>query len=291
MKPTKHTNALLISLLLVSSGYACKADTVKCNSDSTSLEVTLSCDKTEFIQGESIDVLIKIKNNTNDTISISPKHYLYDYNSDSTFSNGGRGIIIIPPFENYYYMLDPSDWLLFLGRMDLTTFTLKPGNYEYYTSASLSNKKYLSNKINIKVNAVPDTLESAFNNLKYDKKNWTTIETAEKHLEKYKYNFYATKFYRRVFDYGYYYNAIQNKDEAKDYRERAIKLYKEYILRFPNTSIAYGSFPVIMFNYADNQSLVEEILKSLKQNQPDCKLLVVLRNQSWYKKQLIQLLN
>ena len=175
--------------------------------------------------------------------------------------------------------------------MDFITHTLRPGNYEYYISASLGNKKYQSNRINIKINPVPDSLKPAFNDLKYDLKNNITFETAEERLEKYEYNFYATKFYRREFGYGYYYNAIQNKDDAKDYRERAIKLYKEYILRFPNTSIAYGLFQVIMFNYTDNQLLVAEILKSLKQNQPDCKLLDVLRHQSWYKQQLIQLLN
>jgi hypothetical protein len=256
--------------------HNCKAHNIEYSSDSTDLEVNLSCDKTEFIQGESIDVLVKIRNTTKDTISITPKHHLNYYHTDSTFSNGERGAIIIPPSENYYYMIDPSDWLFFMGRMDLTTFSLKPGNYEYYMSASLNNEKYLSNKLNIKVNPVPDTLQQIFNELKYEKNKMYNVDTDEILLTKYKDSFYAENFYIRVLNYDDYY---RKKDGGRHYDERVIKLIKEFILKFPNNSHTTGYFNILLNNYSDNQVTIEEILKSLKQNKPDCKLLEVLRNQ------------
>jgi hypothetical protein len=77
----------------------------------------------------------------------------------------------------------------------------------------------------------------------------------------------------KVFGYGFYYNAIQNKDEFRDYRDKAINLYREFILKYPNSSNAYSHFQVIMYNYKDNALLVNEILSSLNYNQPNCKLL------------------
>lgn len=255
------------------------------------LEIQISCEKEEFIQGESIDILIKINNNTNDTISVSPKYYLYDLNSDSTFTSSERGIFMVPPMEDYYYLLDPSEWLLFMGRMDISTFTLKSGNYAFYMSASLSNEKYLSNKLIINVNPVPDSLQKIFNDLKYDKNSLTTIESAEQLLEKNKNTFYEINFYRKVFNFSSYYYAIQNKDNAKDYRKKAVKLHIDFILKYPNTSTAYESFRLIMSNYTDNQTLIEDILTSLKKNQSDCKLLEVLGHNPYLSDNIKNLLN
>jgi len=269
----------------------------------TDLEIELSCDKTEFIQGESIDVLVKITNNTNNTFRMRPpKHYIYDFNKDSTFtSQFGNGLIEIPPSGNYYYMLEPTSYLVFCG-IDFSTHTLKPGNYEYYLSLFLGKEEFLSNKINIKVNPVPDSLVVAFNNLRYDPNEPYAIETHEEYAEKYietykgyiemyKGTFYEQQYFFKLLVHPYFNSAIRNKDDAKDYREEAIKLNKEFILKYPNTSHAYGLFQVIMFNYTDNQALVEEILTSLKNNQPECKLLEVLRNQPGYlHKQLKHLL-
>lgn len=250
------------------------------------LKIELCCDKTEFIQGESIDLLIKIRNNTIDTINIGlPKHFLYDVVKDSTFSKNighSHSSLFIPSFGTYYFILDPSDWQIFPERMDHSTLTLKPGNYEYYVSGSLNRKKYISNKLKINVKPVPDSLKKAFNDLMFKENNFTTLESAEQLLAKYKGTFYEKRFYRKVFGFNSYYYAIQNKKDAKDYRKKAVNLYKEFILKFPNNSLAYGEFQVIMFNYADNQTLVEEILTSLKNNQPECKLLEVLRNQPEY---------
>jgi hypothetical protein len=92
---------------------ASKTNTV--NSLNDNLKIELVCDKTEFIQGESIDILIKITNNKPDTITVIPKYYLNDLNSDSTFKHNGSAIGILPPYGTYYYMLDPADWYLFLA--------------------------------------------------------------------------------------------------------------------------------------------------------------------------------
>jgi hypothetical protein len=243
------------------------------------LKIELVCDKTEFIQGESIDILIKITNNKPDTITVKPEYYLNDLNSDSTFKHNGGGICILPPFGTCYYMLDPADWILFFGRLDFTTHSLLPGNYNFFSSLENDKQKYLSNKINIKIHPVPDSLIQAFNDLRRYPHEMQTIENAKNNLEKYKSTFYEKKFYGPLIYNGNYQNAVKNKADFGNYRDEALSLYKEFILKFPNSSIASGLFRIIMYNYADNQALVGEIITSLKINQPDCKLLEVLRNQ------------
>jgi hypothetical protein len=164
--------------------------------------------------------------------------------------------------------------------MDFTTTSLVPGNYTFFSSVENYNQKYLSNKINIKIHPVPDSLVQAFNDLKrYPHDEIQTIEKVKKNLEKYKGTFYEKKFYRRLLYDVNYQNAIKNKADFGNYRDEALNLYKEFIMKFPNSSNASVLFGIIMYNYADNQALVGEIISSLKINQPDCKLLEVLRNQ------------
>lgn len=249
------------------------------NSLNDNLKIELVCDKTDFIQGESIDILIKIINNKPDTIIVKPQYYLNDLNSDSTFKHYGGGVFILPPYGTCYYMLDPADGLLFFGRMDFTTHSLVPGNYTFFSSVENDNQKYLSNKINIEIDPVPDSLVQAFNDLKRYPNEVQTIENAKNNLEKYKGTFYEKKYYVPLIYNGNYQNAVQNKTGFGNYRDEALRLLKEFIIKFPSSSIAAGLFRVIMYNFADNQALVEEILTLLKNNQPDCKLLEVLRNQ------------
>lgn len=255
------------------------SNTNTANSLNDNLKIELVCDKTEFIQGESIEILIKITNNKPDTITVIPKYYLDDLNSDSTFTHNGGGICILPPYGTCYYMLDPADWLLFFGRMDFTTTSLVPGNYIFFSSAEYNNQKYLSNKINIKIHPVPDSLVQAFNDLKQYPHEMQTIEKAKENLEKYESTFYEKKFYSRLLFSINYQNAVKNKADFGNYRDEALSLYKEFIMKFPDSSISSGLFRIIMYNYADNHALVVEILTYLNINQPDCKLLEVLRNQ------------
>ena len=66
----------LFCFTIIFYGFAhCQAEDNKTTHND--LKIELSCNKTEFIQGESIDLLIKIKNNLSDTINIDvPRHYL-----------------------------------------------------------------------------------------------------------------------------------------------------------------------------------------------------------------------
>ena len=280
---------LVVLIFLLTFGFTClQAQSYENDSSLIThklivLDIEISCDKIEFIQGESINILVKIKNNSSDTLRISKhKYYFFDFDKDSTFSNYyDRGIVDISPFGTYYYMVEPLSYLFFRG-IDLSTYTLKPGNYDYYLSKFLGKKEYVSNKINIIVNSIPDSLLQAFNDLIFIPNNPRSIETAEQLLTKYKGTFYEENYYEKVMSYPVYDNAIQNKVEAKEYRTKAVNLYKEFILKFPNSTRAYLSFNKIMYNYENNQFLIEDILISLKNSQPECKLLEVLKNKPEY---------
>lgn len=80
------------------------------------LEIVISCDKTEFIQGQLIDILVNIKNNSNDTIALPPfDQYLYSYKDAKTYkgdSMGSRlGSAHIPPFQEMMFIFDPLQFI------------------------------------------------------------------------------------------------------------------------------------------------------------------------------------
>lgn len=284
---------ILFTFILIYSLPHLKAQSAESDSSLNiqDLILEISCEKTEFIQGERINILIKTINKTEETVRVFPNNYLYNKENGSTSKHSFDQGIIIPPLEKYYLFIEPAAWMMFLGSIDSAN-SLKPGNYEFYVTTTYSNTKYESNIIIIVVNPVPDSLLQAYNDLKYIPDQPRSIETSEKLLEKYKGSFYEERFYDQVFGNGFYYNAIKNKEDFKDYRNKAINLYREFILKYPNSSNAYSQFRVIMYNYKDNALLVNEILSSLNYNQPNCKLLEILRNQQdYFYKEIKYLLN
>ncbi len=254
------------------------------------LEIQISCEKDEYIQGESIDILAKIKNNTLDTLIFSLRHYIKNFDTDSTFSSQSNKNIYLQPLGKYYFMLDPTNYIFFVG-IDFPSMTLKPGYYEYYLSCILDRGEFFSNKINIKVNTVPDSLKAIFKELVFDPNKEYSLQVSLEQAERYVGSFYEQQFYFNLLTNSDYYYALQDKSEFNNYREQVLELNKKFILKYPNSTLSFRLFQRIMHNYAANQKLVEEILISLKNSQPDCKLLEVLRNRPEYlNKQITHLL-
>ena len=281
MKPKNWLFLFIYPLIFITPSLKAQYEENDSTLQIQDLVIEISCNKTEFIQGEPIDILIKIFNNSNDTVNIYLNHYLVNIKNGSTSKHSFDRGITIHPLKKCYLFIDPAAWMMFLGSID-SAHSLKPGNYKFYVTTTYSNTKYESNKIILVVNPVPDSLLQAYNDLKYIPDQPRSIETSEKLLDKYKGSFYEKRFYDQVFGSGFYFYAIQNKEEYKNYRDKAVKLYREFILKYPNSSNAYSNFRVIMYNYKDNASLVNEILASLYYNQPNCKLLEILRNQQDY---------
>jgi hypothetical protein len=286
----------IVSICLLALGHIslqanCSAiDSTVTKEEFSDFEIQLSCNKEEFIQGESVDIFAKIKNNTSDILIIELKHYIKNLDSDSTFSNRSNKYVHLPPFGNYYFMLDPIDYIVF-GSIDFSSMTLKPGHYEYYLSCLIDEEEYFSNKISININSVPDSLKQDFQELVFNPSKEHSSEVSLELAERYKGTFYEQQFYFRLLTNNVYYYALQDKAEFKNYREQALELNKEFILKFPNSTLSYRLFNRIMHNYTANQTLVEEILSGLKTNYPECTLLKALRNQPEYlNKQIIHLL-
>jgi len=262
------------------------------------LSIKISCDKPEIIQGEYIDVLVKVTNKTNKMITMgAPKHYLYDYNNDLIYTNHfGEGRVQVKILENesYYFLLDPQGYLMFKGK-DFSTNTFPPGSYDYYVSLFVGGKEIRSNKINLKVKPVPDSLKQAYDALRFYKQydpNKNYLLEAENKFMKYKGTYYQKEFLYNLLNTYTYMDAIQNKKNAVIFRKKATKLYKEFILKYPNASQAYYLFSLIMNNFKENNNLVSSILSILKANGQKSKLLMVLRHQPEYmNKQIKHLLN
>jgi hypothetical protein len=258
------------------------------------LSIEISCDKPEIIQGEYIDILVKVINKTNKTITMgAPNHYLYDYTNGLIYTNHfgeGHVQIDIPANGSFYFLLDPQGYLMFKGK-DFSTNTFPAGSYDYYLSLFIGEKEIKSNNIKINVKPVPDSLKSDFDKFKYIPGRYFTVEDYEKLYEEHKGTFYEKEFLDKLLCTYSYMEAIQNKEKAVVFREKATKLYKEFILKYPNTSQAYYLFSLIMNNFKANNNLVSNILSILKANDPKSKLLVVLRHEPEYmNKQIKQFL-
>ncbi len=259
------------------------------NKNDSSIEI--ESNKTEYIQGESIDVILKIKNNTNENYEIAwPKNYLLNLDKNKTFTGQFSSEIPmeLPPKNNYYFFDNPEGFVL--SGTDPSTNILPPGNYEYYASLEIGNNKYISNKINFKINPVSASLQPALNELRFVPGKSHTIKDYELLAEKYKGTVYERIFLRKLIHNSWFTFAIQNKNEYKIYREKAIKLYKKFILSYPDTYDAYSIIAVFMSNYNANKIIIDDILKTLIKDKPNCKLLEVLRNQPDYMNKQIKYL-
>jgi hypothetical protein len=160
------------------------------------LSIEISCNKPNFIQGEFINVQVKITNNTNRSIKTdAPKYYIHNSKNDSTYSNQhGYGYIIIPPQSTYYFLLDPQQNLIFSG-IDFSTHTLFPGSYNFYLSLTANKEYAISNKIHIKIEPVPDSLKSDFDKLKFTPGRINTVEDYERLYEEQRVHIMKKNFY------------------------------------------------------------------------------------------------
>jgi hypothetical protein len=249
------------------------------------LSIEISCDKAEIIQGESLDILAKIKNNSDHDIKIgSTKHYLYDLNSDSLRINNfdPHSIIEIPAHVQFSFFIDPLHYIAYNGNgivPGYPWFYWYAGNYDYYIDISGGSNQIKSNKIHIIVNPVPDSLLQAFEELKdYVRKaktgrEWKTL------LEKHRGSYYEKEFYYRYLTSSECSGNLGTNEK------------KEFVIRYPNTALSYSIFNSLVDNYNNNKDQIEDILNHLKINAPSSKLLMVLRNRPDYmNKPIIHLL-
>ncbi len=259
------------------------------------ITVKISNSNPEIIQGKSIDICVKIENNTNNIIRLStPKQFLYDILRDSLItSKYGHGVIDIAPHSTYYNLINPLHYIAHNGNSIVPGypwFYWYTGDYDYYISYFLGKNKFVSNRIRLKINPVPDSLDISFNKLKDHVGEKTLTATNEELFQKSKYTFYEKEYFYKLLRNHDYWAAIQNKKNVQHYREMAKKLFKEFIIKYPNSADAYNLFKIVMYNFNDNKSLIEDILKTLIKDKPNCKLLEVLRNQPDYLNKQIKYL-
>ena len=262
--------------------------------DVNDLTVELACDNTNIIQGKPFNIIAKVHNNTNKPIEIdAPIHYLFDFSKDSIYTNqygAGRFGIQIPPQGNYSQFYDPQDYLVYNG-IDFSSHTLYPSTYEYHISYFLGKDEFLSNTLRLNILPVPDSLQTVFDKLKYIPGKPHSMEDFENFYKDYKDSFYGAEFMYKLLRTFKFIDAIRNID-ALEYREEALKLNQEFINRYPDTKYAYTLLQTLILSYSDNKILVEEIIKTLQREKPECKLLEILKNQpSYLNKKINYLLN
>jgi len=249
----------------------------------TVLEIEISCDRTEYLQGEFITIVEKIKNNTSENIILGPpKHYLHDIDRDSLITSVyEHGILEIPANSQNDFFINPLGVLNYKDSGIIPSYPWYywyPGNYEYYISEFIDGKEYRSNKIKIKINPVPDSLLEGFNELKLRREK-ISIAKDQLLLNKYKGSYYEKEFYYKLLtDFGYFDNI----------NEENSKLYAEFIIKYPNTYFSYKIIDHLSSYYEKNKALVDSILIELKTKSPTCKLLEVLKHQPEYMNKQIK---
>lgn len=247
------------------------------------LKIEIYSDKTEYLQGEFINIVEKIKNNTNENINLGqPKHYLYDIDRDSMITSiYGNGSVEILAISQNNFFINPLGAVNYkdIGVIpSYPWFYWYPGNYEYYLSQFIDGKEYRSNKIKIKINPVPDSLLEEFNTLKSQDEK-ISIEKARTLLNKYKGSYYEKEFYYRLLtNFGYF----DNINEANS------QLYEEFIIQYPDNDFSYKILNYLSNYYEKNKTLVDRIIESLKTKSPNSKLLMVLKNEPDYMNKKIK---
>ncbi len=247
------------------------------------LEIEIYSDKTEYLQGEFINIVEKIKNNTNENINLGqPKHYLYDIDRDSMITSvyGNGSVEILANSQNNFF-INPLGAVNYkdIGVIpSYPWFYWYPGNYEYYLSQFIDGKEYRSNKIKIKINPVPDSLLEEFNTLKSNDEK-ISIEKSRMLLNKYKGSYYEKEFYYKLLtDFGYF----DKINEANS------QLYEEFIIKYPDNDFSYKILNYLSNYYEKNKALVNHIIERLKTKSPNSKLLIVLKNQPDYMNKQIK---
>lgn len=267
------------------------------------LQINIESDKSEYIKGQLIDILVRIKNNTNETVKLYPaEHHLYSYEESKTINSTRNTVeytyLTIPPHQEYVYLVNP---LKFINHKNedkgllpgLPWYYWPEGSYEYYVSYKLNNVVYTSNKIFLVIKSVPDSLILAFEDLKDNINNPPNFnpltyrtDRYEVLFEKYQGTFYEKEFSSKLLTNWNYTYAIANKKEAEILRERAMELYKEFILKYPSTEAAFY-YLINLYSYRDkgNENLLKEISSSLSSNKAADRLFQVLHNQKeyWFK--------
>lgn len=236
-------------------------------SDSIKIELMLS--KNEFFQGESINILCSVFNQSAMSVYIGGyEHHLLNlntgklYNSRENYSR--RSQTGIPAFSIEKSIIDPHDWLMsdeYIGN------PFPSGTYEYWLTEIINDRKIVSNKVRFTILEPPDSVKPQLNELIYLSNKSTPLDEAKSLYEKYKNSFYSERALKKLLSYPNLETTLK------------LKLTKQYIISYPNSSKAVYLFLNLLGNHLENRILLEEIIENLKRNQPDCYLLEVLR--SW----------
>ena len=258
-----------------------------------SVNINIEPLKNTIIKGEFWDVLVTIRNNSNDTITIpSVNQHLIVEQESSTINyyhpQSGDGYTVIPPKEEYIFILDPIKFINYKKEdkklvPGLPWFYWPEGDYEYYISQEVGDKVFYSNKIPITVLPVPDSLKKAFEDLKDDISKPMNLSDYENFYEKYKGTYYEKEFgYKLLFTNKYVFG-LSKAGEDKELFNKVQKNYKEFILKYPDTEIASLIFSYIYGNKEKGSGqLLKEVLDSLKKRNDAGIFNKVLQNQQKY---------
>jgi len=235
------------------------------------IEISIKPLQEQYIKGKMINILVKIRNNSSDIVRLpKPKQYLYSYKNLETKQSPEEYLLVrtIPSHQDYVYLLSPVHSINSKkeGQVaGLPWFYWDEGSYEYYISFKVNGTTLTSNKISIIVNPVPDTLVKEFEDLKDYPEKSRTLNDYENLVEKYKGTFYEQEYLYKLLSTYDYYLAI-SKNNAGTLRQKALDLYKEYILKYPDTYAASVFFTDIYGGRDINETLLKEISNSLKKS-------------------------
>jgi DNA-binding ferritin-like protein (Dps family) len=276
----KRPNYYLLIIIVISIFFHSPQLYANSNTESDSINnivIELFIENNEFIKGQLFEIFVRFKNNGNEKIVIPCSKIWQNvtHNLTNNFSYEFRGTeIVLEPNEEKVFLKSPT--IDYTYNEGLTAEYLPwhywfQGDYEFNVTINTANTVVTSNTIQFLIKPVPENLQEAFNTLGFDLTNINSVdqltlknEDNEALFVKYKGTFYEKEFFYKLFLNKYYRFAIENKEGARILRNKAEKLAKEYIAKYPNTHLTKLMLHHIQRGGTKNQMLMEEIVNILK---------------------------
>jgi hypothetical protein len=227
---------------------------------SEEIELSLISEKEEYMQGETINLLARIKNNSDQQafLAMWPVYHLF-------FKNEMKYIPVPEEYVSIPQILMPfSETLRMLKPLLRGYKILEAGEYELFISFGYGIK---SNSIPIKITQLPDSLKKELSDMsipdynspiKYD-------DYFRTKYEEYKDSYFAEEFLALKLTSFSFYDALKGEPVEGISKTEAQNLYKEFIIKYPNHPYSIGFFERL-YELSDNKEFVEDLITELKEN-------------------------
>lgn len=236
------------------------------------IEIKLEIDSSSFIQGKLFPIYLTLSNNGDKSINLSTSDIIFNVNDHTRNKN-----LNIKPktWANHYINIDANNKTVFpilltgiISYKDEGSIPSIPWYYwkegKYSLSLSIDDGYTIdSNLLSFSIEKIPDSLTTAFEDLKYYLDSKKTKSDYENNINKYKDSFYEHEFIVQLLDnFNYMENASKNVPSFSI--EMTNTMLEKLFIKYPNTAHAYDYFKKLYIQRDKNIEFYTYIINKLK---------------------------